>query len=169
MAPYPNPPSRLYAHVHSFEVVCPRCGRFYRCGPNGPRPAERSKLGGYDRGTGVYTCPGVLGTRPCGYRAYVGLVLWPLRASKVARPADHVLTPGEAVARRVDRPIASYEAAGRLGGRRERVTNVACTCGEDQAGRVSCAVHTPPGPVQLGTRATPEWQERRRKLLEEDP
>lgn len=168
MPPPPSHAGRLYAHIHTFEVICPRCGRFYRHGGWGPRPAEKPKTGGYDTGTGVYTCPGYVQGRPCGYRAYVGVVLWPLRASKAPRPADHVLTPGEAVARRVDREAASYEARGRLGGRRERVTNVECTCGEDGAGRASCAVHTPPGPTQLGTRATPEWQERRRKL-EEDP
>lgn len=138
-----RPQNRLYAHVHTFEVICPRCGTYYRKGPRGRVAAEKVRTGGYQVDTGLYTC-----IRPgCGYRAYVGLVLWPLKAGvggRVSRPPDHVLTPGEAVARRTAR---SYEAAGRLGGRGERVTNVVCTCAGEGAVDPSCCVHQAPGPL----------------------
>lgn len=73
---------RLYAHVLSLTCACPRCGKVLGAGTAGRRAQA------YDAATGGLRCP-------CGYRALVGVLLWPVRR-RAQLPHDHILTPGEA-------------------------------------------------------------------------
>lgn len=126
---------RLYAHVHRLTAACPGCGRL--AGQTGPK--ARQKV--YDASTGLWRCP-------CGYVAYVGVIFWPrARQGSVRLPPDHVLTPGEAAALRLELSYAETPAATQrnrqapqLGaGLKTGPVNRECTCG-------GCEVH--PGGVK---------------------
>ena len=124
---------RLYAHVAAATLACPRCGTVYRFGLShgGNTP------GAYDLQRAIFTCPygSAAGVR-CGYRAYVGLVLWPIPGVRsTPRPHDHTPNPSEAAQTRM---LLSFESTGRIGARRARVTNIQCLC------HVRCPVHTAP-------------------------
>lgn len=135
--PPPLPPAwrRLYAHILNLEIQCPNCGRMHGRTGNGLNPS-------YDRRTGIFSC----GKRQeghnagCGYRGYVGVVLWPAKG-RYAKPEDHVLTPGEAAGLRAslhavtDQRVAGTRADGELSHRRRATVNLRCICGE------ACPVH----------------------------
>ena len=119
---------RLYAHVRSLDAGCPVCGKITSPGAGGEY--RQWKNAAYDDRRAIYTCP------RCQRRWYVGVIFWPLTAAHgaIRRPADHVLTPGEALQMRQERSAVSE---GRKPGRQ---TNLRCTCGDQ-----GCPVH-PEGP-----------------------
>lgn len=136
--PAPPPTARrIYGHVDAGSWSCPRCGELTLAGGRGRRRSGGGETRGYDPQTGHFRCRG------CGYGAYIGLVLWPTRGQAIARPGDHVLTPGEAAALRLALSMAETRGGGanRPPGvhgeamRRLVRTNRECTCG------VPCAVH----------------------------
>jgi hypothetical protein len=120
---------RIYAHVTGARVTCPRCGTihaWYSLPPGGRRTntgaGQRLRLpDGYQPQLGIWKCQ----RADCGYRAYVGIVLWPAPPTGGALPTDAVPTPSEAAELRLS---LSYADTGRIGGRRERRVNVECTC-----------------------------------------
>lgn len=135
MADTPLPPRwrRLYAHVLSLELACPKCGRLWGVA-RGVRTAH-----GYDKSTGLFRCAG------CGGRWFVGVLLWPA-GRQTARPQDHVLSPGEAAEVRRGRSAVTEERARGWhdGMERQRASvNMRCSCGE------RCPVHEP-GAVGAG-------------------
>jgi hypothetical protein len=128
VAPQPPKGTRpVYAHVERISLACPACGRL-----SDPR---MKRAEGYDKTTGFFACRG------CGYGAYVGVVLWPARRSFIARPGDHVLSPGQAVQLRQALSYAEEEHQPRdhrpkgIGAARTRLVNRVCTCGQP------CNVH----------------------------
>jgi hypothetical protein len=136
----PKPPHgpRIYGHIAAAELTCPRCGTFHRFGNSGAR-ARVTAQNPYDYKTGVFRC----GVGSCKYRAYLGIVCWPIKPTRhsLTRPPDHVPTPGEAAQMRI---LGSFASGGRLGARREQKTHLECICG------TPCPVHTaPPEPIGL--------------------
>jgi hypothetical protein len=124
---------RIYGHIDAAELTCPRCGVLHRF-------TKAKRTSWYDAKRGIFTCRGT----GCTYRAYLGIVCWPVTPytteRRMTRPPDHVLTPGEAAQMRV---LGSFASPGRLGGRRERKTNIECLCG------TPCPVHTAPVDADL--------------------
>lgn len=129
--PWPDPPGpHVYAQPLAGTIACPRCGELTAWGP---WIGRRQAAGGgwarasWDAETSLWRCP------RCALRAYVGLTLWPTvaRGSTVARPRDHVLTPGQAAELRLH---LSSESPRRGRGRHGYVNGV-CTCAS------GCLVH----------------------------
>lgn len=115
----PAPPRRrVYAHIRSAEIACPSCGTMY---------LERKHAGRkqrYEQRTSLFSC-GV-----CHRRYYLGVVFWPVVGRAPGRPADHVLTPGEALQLRLELSYAETRGA-----KAPQPTNVVCSCLEP------CPVH----------------------------
>jgi hypothetical protein len=116
----------VYAHVDRVSLACPDCGAL--SDPRLPGLAGAA----YDKRTGFFRCPS------CRYGAYIGVVLWPVNrgGGKVGLPADHVLSPGQAVQLRQALSYAEGEGPRRgPEGWRARQVNRQCTCGQP------CGIH----------------------------
>lgn len=128
--------TKVYAHIHSISMTCPKCGQITT--PKLARPAGT----GYQASTATFKCP----RAKCGYQAYVGVVLWPRRSSgRPTLPSDHVLTPGQAAQLRLELSYAESRSnlrlrgegeGGGIGQRQLQPVNRVCTCGE-------CPIHPP--------------------------
>jgi hypothetical protein len=130
------PPSgpRLYAKIRAGDIACPQCGAVHSFGVT-----RRGHTGGYNSRTQMFVCQGRAGERRCGFRAFLGVVVWPIRRGTPISAED--IRPNVREALQLRTNYFREDPPPRLpddgSGRRPYRVNQMCLCG----GR--CPVHDP--------------------------